>query len=130
MLKKEPQRIRGFINHGKGKVYPEFYEQKINLYVRSLQYKFKRKSVSLEILKNSGIPNPGNDSGVWTMRSVTTSIRSGLRIGHLLFDKEKSPAEYLSDIHNHVKHQLPLYDQDIDRPSNFGMVIRPRLNVI
>ena len=88
MLKKEPQRIRGFINNGKGKVYPEFYEQKINLYIRSLQFEFKRKSVSLEILKKSGIPNPGNDSGVWSMRSVTTSIRSGMRIGHLLFDKK------------------------------------------
>ena len=128
MLKKEPQRIRGFINHGKGKVYPEIYEQKINLYIRSLQYKFKRKSVSLEILKKSGIPNPGNDSGVWSMRSVTTSIRSGMRIGHLLFDKEKSPDEYLNDIRNHVDPQLPLYK--LDNPSNFGMVVRSRINVI
>ena len=53
MLKKEPQRIRGFINNGKGN--PEFYEQKINLYVRNLQYKIKNKSVLLAILKESEI---------------------------------------------------------------------------
>ena len=93
--------IRGFRVNEDGKLYPDLYEQKINLYVSSLQYRYRSHRKTLSILNATDVPNPRGIIGAWTKCGIRTCIRSGERIGHLPFNPKKAPRNYLKDILDH-----------------------------
>ena len=93
-------KIRGFITEPNGITYPDVYEQKIDLYVCSLQYTFRNIVKTLSMLNESGILNPGRDDGVWTKCAVRSCVQSCTRIGHLPFERKKGHRIFLNDVLN------------------------------
>ena len=117
--------IRGLRVADEGCLRPDYYEQKVNLYVRSLSVRLNtdKKKTVIQILNDSGIKNIGAQDCKWTQRSVKTCILSTNRFGHLWFDVTRPPVYYKTkiDLHNQT-HDV--YHHTI---KNMGS-LRPRTN--